>query len=139
MFPICFLAGLIPRRKNLWVFGSWGGHRFSDNAAAYFLYCQQHAEGVERGVLVDCHDGAERDVAVAMIKAQAAATLATHANITASEYLYVIAGEAKMKIRETTIHVKQGEAVQIPPGTEHSLSVGKNADFQALQFLVAAK
>jgi len=47
MLPLFFLSGLVPRRKNLWVFGSWGGHRFADNAAAYFLYCQQHATGVD--------------------------------------------------------------------------------------------
>ncbi|MFW2406072.1 MAG: CDP-glycerol glycerophosphotransferase family protein, partial [Gammaproteobacteria bacterium] len=47
MLPLYFLSGLMPRRKNLWVFGSWGGHRFADNAAGYFLYCQQHATGVD--------------------------------------------------------------------------------------------
>jgi len=39
LFPIYYLSGLVPRRDDLWVFGSWGGHRFADNAAAFFLFC----------------------------------------------------------------------------------------------------
>ena len=34
------LAGLVPRRRGLWVFGSWGGYRFADNAAAFYRYCR---------------------------------------------------------------------------------------------------
>ena len=41
LFPIYFLSGLVPRRQDLWVFGSWGGFRFADNSAAFFLYCQE--------------------------------------------------------------------------------------------------
>lgn len=33
------LAHLVPRRPDLWVFGSWGGKRFADNARYLFLYC----------------------------------------------------------------------------------------------------
>ncbi|MBT8080957.1 MAG: CDP-glycerol glycerophosphotransferase family protein [Gammaproteobacteria bacterium] len=40
LYPLYFLSGLVRRRADLWVFGSWGGHRFSDNAAAFFLYAQ---------------------------------------------------------------------------------------------------
>ena len=47
MLPVYFLGGLVPRRKDLWVFGSWGGWRFADNAAAYFQYCRQHATDTE--------------------------------------------------------------------------------------------
>ena len=39
LHPIYFLSGLIPRREDLWVFGSWGGYRFADNGAAFFEYC----------------------------------------------------------------------------------------------------
>ncbi len=38
-FALYGLVGLLPRRTGLWVFGSWGGHRFADNAAAFFRYC----------------------------------------------------------------------------------------------------
>lgn len=38
MFPLYWLVGLFPRRQDIWVFGSWGGHRFADNAAAFFVY-----------------------------------------------------------------------------------------------------
>jgi CDP-glycerol glycerophosphotransferase (TagB/SpsB family) len=40
LYPLYFLSGFVRRRTDLWVFGSWGGHRFSDNAAAFFLYAQ---------------------------------------------------------------------------------------------------
>jgi CDP-glycerol glycerophosphotransferase (TagB/SpsB family) len=39
LFPLHFLSGLSTRRPDLWVFGSWGGYRFADNAAAFFEYC----------------------------------------------------------------------------------------------------
>jgi CDP-glycerol glycerophosphotransferase (TagB/SpsB family) len=41
LFPIYWASGLVPRRKNLWVFGSWGGYRFADNGAAFFMHCQR--------------------------------------------------------------------------------------------------
>jgi CDP-glycerol glycerophosphotransferase (TagB/SpsB family) len=41
LFPLYFLAGFFPRKADYWVFGSWGGYRFADNAAAFFLYCQK--------------------------------------------------------------------------------------------------
>jgi len=41
LFPVYFLSGFVPRRENLWVFGSWGGHRFADNSAAFFLFCHE--------------------------------------------------------------------------------------------------
>jgi CDP-glycerol glycerophosphotransferase (TagB/SpsB family) len=46
--PVQFLlylaSGLVPRRRGLWVFGSWGGYRFADNAAAFFRHCLAHPE-----------------------------------------------------------------------------------------------
>jgi len=47
MLPIYFLSGFVPRRNDVWAFGSWGGHRYADNAAAYFRYCQRRAPEVE--------------------------------------------------------------------------------------------
>lgn len=41
LWPIYYVCGFLPRRANLWVFGSWGGYRFSDNAAAFFVHCHQ--------------------------------------------------------------------------------------------------
>ncbi len=45
LFPVYFLAGLVPRRRDLWVFGSWGGHRYADNAAAFFRFCHARLAG----------------------------------------------------------------------------------------------
>ena len=44
LFLLYFLSGLVPRRADLWVFGSWGGYRFADNAASFFLYCQHNLD-----------------------------------------------------------------------------------------------
>lgn len=41
LFPLYFLSGFMPRRPDLWVFGSWGGYRFADNSASFYLYCQR--------------------------------------------------------------------------------------------------
>ena len=41
LFPIYFVSGFFPRRHDLWVYGSWGGYRFADNSAAFFLHCQE--------------------------------------------------------------------------------------------------
>ena len=50
LFPLYFLSGFSSRRDDLWVFGSWGGYRFADNAAAFFLHC--HAKIGDRVRLV---------------------------------------------------------------------------------------
>ncbi len=39
LLPLYWLSGFMPRQDSLWVFGSWGGHRYADNAAAFFEYC----------------------------------------------------------------------------------------------------
>ena len=44
-FLLYVLSGVVPRRTNLWVFGSWGGWRYADNAAAFFRFCRQHDDG----------------------------------------------------------------------------------------------
>lgn len=41
-FLLYSVSGLVPRRDDLWVFGSWGGYRFADNAAAFFLFCDEN-------------------------------------------------------------------------------------------------
>ena len=45
LFPVYWLSGFVPRRDDLWVFGSWGGYRFADNAAAFFMHCQRELDG----------------------------------------------------------------------------------------------
>ncbi len=39
LFPVYYLCGFLPRSREQWVFGSWGGYRFADNAAAFFRFC----------------------------------------------------------------------------------------------------
>ena len=36
--PFWWLQLLIPRNKNLWVFGAWFGEKYSDNAKVLFEY-----------------------------------------------------------------------------------------------------
>jgi len=43
MFAAYFLSGLVPRAPDRWVFGSWSGRRFADNAAALF----EHVESLD--------------------------------------------------------------------------------------------
>ena len=44
LLPVYFLSGFVPRRPNLWVFGSWGGQRFADNSAALFIHCHERLD-----------------------------------------------------------------------------------------------
>ncbi|NND54324.1 MAG: hypothetical protein HKN56_05055, partial [Gammaproteobacteria bacterium] len=41
LFPVYYLCGFWPRSREQWVFGSWGGHRYADNAAAFFRFCNE--------------------------------------------------------------------------------------------------
>ncbi len=45
LLPVYWLSGFMPRRGSLWVFGSWGGYRYADNAAAFFEYCDDELSG----------------------------------------------------------------------------------------------
>ena len=44
LMPMYFLSGFTPRDEKLWVFGSWGGHRYSDNSAAFFEFCNRELD-----------------------------------------------------------------------------------------------
>lgn len=37
-YALYFVSFLIPRKKDIWVFGSWSGKRFGDNSKYLFLY-----------------------------------------------------------------------------------------------------
>ena len=42
---IYWISGLVPRRKDIWVFGSWDGKKFADNPKYLFLYvCHKQPE-----------------------------------------------------------------------------------------------
>jgi len=47
LFVLYFLSGLTPRNPHRWIFGSWSGMRFADNAAALFEYAVEQDGGVE--------------------------------------------------------------------------------------------
>jgi CDP-glycerol glycerophosphotransferase (TagB/SpsB family) len=39
------ISGFVPRRKNIWIFGSWDGKKFADNPKYLFLYvCRNQPE-----------------------------------------------------------------------------------------------
>ncbi len=49
--PFWLIQLLMPRNKNLWVFGSWYGERFADNSM--YLYKYTHAQAPQiRGVWI---------------------------------------------------------------------------------------
>ncbi|MDH3294592.1 MAG: CDP-glycerol glycerophosphotransferase family protein [Acidimicrobiia bacterium] len=58
LFALYLLSGVIPRDRDLWVFGSWGGHRYADNAAAFFAHCSRRSDLDQRLVWIS------RDLAV---------------------------------------------------------------------------
>lgn len=40
--PFYYLFGLFPRNKNLWIFCSWFGQRYSDNSRMFFEYVNKN-------------------------------------------------------------------------------------------------
>ncbi|MGB5554804.1 MAG: CDP-glycerol glycerophosphotransferase family protein [Flavobacteriaceae bacterium] len=40
--PFWWVQRLIPRQKNICVFGAWNGHRYSDNSKYLYLYVREH-------------------------------------------------------------------------------------------------
>ncbi|MFT6506578.1 MAG: CDP-glycerol glycerophosphotransferase [Colwellia polaris] len=40
-------ANLIPKKKNLWVFGAWFGERYSDNPKAFFEYINENQKHIQ--------------------------------------------------------------------------------------------
>jgi len=40
--PLWWLQILVPRNKNIWVFGVWYGQRYSDNSMYLFEYVTKH-------------------------------------------------------------------------------------------------
>lgn len=40
--PLALLAGLTPRRRDLWVFGAWYGRRYADNSSYLFEHVSRH-------------------------------------------------------------------------------------------------
>lgn len=48
LLPVYWLSFLIPRDKNIWLFGSTFGRRFADNPRYFYLYMSQHKK--EKGI-----------------------------------------------------------------------------------------
>ncbi len=46
IIPIYFLSILIPKNKNIWVFGSWFGMRYSDNSRYVFEHVLKHEKNL---------------------------------------------------------------------------------------------
>lgn len=42
MVPLYWMAFLVPKRRGLWVFGSWFGNKFADNSKYLFLYVKRN-------------------------------------------------------------------------------------------------
>lgn len=40
--PLFFLSLIFPKSKNIWIFGAWFGHKFSDNSKTLFQYVNQN-------------------------------------------------------------------------------------------------
>ena len=46
LLPLYYAIGLLPRNKNLWIFCSWFGQRYSDNSRLLFEYVSQHCPAI---------------------------------------------------------------------------------------------
>lgn len=46
MLPVYWLSFLVPRNKNIWLFGSTFGRRFADNPRYLYLYASQHKDEI---------------------------------------------------------------------------------------------
>ena len=46
--PLWFISLLIPRKKNIIVFGSWFGERYSDNPMYIYEYASEKTELIGR-------------------------------------------------------------------------------------------
>ena len=40
--PIYCVSFIVPRNRNIWIFGSWGGQKFADNPKYLFLYVKRN-------------------------------------------------------------------------------------------------
>ncbi|MHC4958493.1 MAG: CDP-glycerol glycerophosphotransferase family protein [Planctomycetota bacterium] len=62
LLPLYLASGFVKRRKDLWVFGSWGGYRFADNSAAFFMHCKMAMADRVRLVWITRDRGIVRDL-----------------------------------------------------------------------------
>lgn len=44
LLPVYWFSFLMPRDRNIWLFGSTFGRRFADNPKYFYLYISQHKE-----------------------------------------------------------------------------------------------
>lgn len=45
--PLLIIAKLMPKKSNLWIFGSWYGHRFADNSKYLFEYVKHNYKDIK--------------------------------------------------------------------------------------------
>lgn len=42
LLPVYYISCLIPKNNNIWIFGSWHGHKFADDPKFLFLYVKRN-------------------------------------------------------------------------------------------------
>ncbi len=52
LLPVYWLSFLIPRNKNIWVFGSSFGRRFADNPRYFYLYINQYKKNEIKAIWI---------------------------------------------------------------------------------------
>ena len=40
--PLYYISYLLPKNKNVWIFGSWFGEKYADNSKALFEFVNKH-------------------------------------------------------------------------------------------------
>ena len=85
-------------------------------------------------ILFDEAQSADKAAYLGVLSAEPGATVPLHRHSESSEYLFVIEGQAEMKIGNRVIPVHPGDGIQIPPGVEHGVSFSGASRFKAIQF-----
>lgn len=75
---------------------------------------------------------------IGALSAESGTLVPLHRHSGSSEYLFVIEGQAEMKIGGRVIPVQPGDGIQIPPGVEHGVSFSGAGVFKAVQFYTPA-
>lgn len=49
---IYWFSGFMPRKKNIWIFGTWEGRRFADNSKYFYLYINEYQKKDVRAIWI---------------------------------------------------------------------------------------
>ncbi len=72
------------------------------------------------------------------LTAQPGAVVPLHRHSGSSEYLFVLEGDAEMRVAGRVTPVRPGDGIQVPSGVEHGVTISGAIPFKAIQFYTPA-